>query len=238
MTWWVSVLAGIVAAAFTYLVAQHYRQRGAASDIAWGLGLAFYALASFIEAAVALWGWSVPLYRIYFPMAAALVGLLGLGTLLLLRRPRVSQVATVVTVLLIVLAVLGQFTEALSSTTVVTSGATSLPLSQWGPSLGDKAIPLSNPGRIAGLLLNILGGLALIGGAIASWWQHRARGVLLIGIGALFPFVGGSAGTLFAADTTRILFQLVGIVVMFVGYVYGSRAAAVAREPVPAPTDL
>src|SRR5581483_10576273 len=76
------------------------------------------------------------------------------------------------------------------------------------------------------------GGLALIVGALWSWWRTRRAGVLLIGLGAMLPFAGGSLSDLLHADV-RVLLQLLGIVVMFAGFLQGREVPSRAAVAVP-----
>lgn len=224
----IPALAGLVSAAFAALVARQWFERRKPHQLAWGLGLAFYSIASLVEAYVALRGWTVPLYRLYFPLAAGLVGLLGAGTVFLLRKPLVARAFAGLVAALILVAALGQLTVPLTLDTLVSAEGEARPLTEWGTELGAKAVPFPHPARVASLVLNVAGGLALIVGAIWSWWQTRAPGVLLVGIGALLPFAGGTLSTLGLAQG-RIVLQFAGVAVMFAGYLAGSAAAR--RQP-------
>lgn len=165
-----------------------------------------------MDAWVAASGWNAGLYRAYFVFAAGNVGLLGTGTMCLLRDARWGRVFALLTLVGMTTALFAPWELPIDS---LVQGA--------GTDLGGKAVPFSNPGRVAFLLLNVIGGLALIGGALWSYAQTRRPGLLLIGLGALVPFLGGSASTLGAVDA-RILAQFVGILVMYAGYAWGARA--------------
>lgn len=216
----VSLLAGVVGAAFAAAVAAQWVRARRPYQLAWGLGLAAYGAAALVEAAGIAWGWSEPLYRAYFPLAAANVGLLGLGTILLVAPRRAAAAGVVLVSGLVLVATLGQFLVDIDPVTLATSDPGADPIPRW------------TAARVAFLLLNVAGGLALIGGAFWSWWRTRRAGVLLIGVGALLPFMGGSLSTIFAFDA-RALLQFVGIAVMFVGYLQGreARRPAAAGEP-------
>ena len=221
--WLVPLLAGVVSAAFAAMVWGQFSARGRPHQLAWALGLSAYAAASLIEAYVSQAPWSVALYRAYFPLAGATVGLLGLGTVLLARVNAWTALFAALTGLAVVVALVGPFALPLSDAD----------LGDAGPSLGAKAIPFSNPGRVAFLLLNVVGGLALIGGALWSWWRTRRAGVLLIGLGAILPFAGGSLSDLSGVDL-RVLLQLLGIVVMFAGVLQGREVPSRAAAPTKA----
>lgn len=225
-SWAVPLLAGIVAAVFAAKVWGQWSVRRRPHQLAWATGLTLYALASLVDAYVATDGWSVGVYRLFFAVAASNVGFLGLGTILLARSGRWGGAFAVLVVAGALVAALGQFAVPLDAREPVTIEGETRPLAEWGSDLGAKPIPFPQPARIAFLALNVVGGLALIGGALLSWWQTRRAGVLLIAVGALLPFLGGSLSTLFAVDL-RVLLQLLGISVMFLGYVRGREAAPV-----------
>ncbi len=220
--WLVPALAGAVSAVFASLVWGQFSARRRPFQLAWALGLSAYSAASFIEAYVSGNPWSVALYRAYFPLAAATVGLLGLGSVLLARVNAWTALYAALTGLAVVVALVGPFALPLDSAAFADAG----------PSLGAAPVPFSNPGRVAFLVLNIVGGLALIVGALWSWWRTRRAGVLLIGLGAMLPFAGGSLSDLLHADV-RVLLQLLGIVVMFAGFLQGREVPSRAAVAVP-----
>lgn len=233
--WVFPLLAGLVSALFAARVWGQWSERRRPHQLAWAAGLTMYAAASLVDAYVAESGWSVPLYRAYFTLASANVGFLGLGTVFLTRPGAWGRLFTAFVLAALAVAALGQLAVPLDAATPVTvqhedGTSETRALADWGTEVGAKPIPMPNPGRIAFLLLNVVGGLALIGGALLSWWRTRRAGVLLIGAGAMLPFLGGSMSTLFDVDL-RTLFQFLGIVVMFVGFLRGQEA----RPRAPAP---
>lgn len=224
LAWLVPLVAGAMSVVFAAMVWGQWSARRRPYQLAWALGLTAYAAASFIEAYVTDHDWSVALYRAYFPLAAGTVGLLGLGSVLLARVNVWTALYAALTGLVIVVALMGPFALPLADDTPVNLGTGEHPdvhpLHETGTALGAKAVPLPNPGRLAFLLLNAVGGLALIVGALWSWWRTRRAGVLLIGVGALLPFLGGSLSSLLHLDV-RVALQAVGIVVMFAGFLQG-----------------
>ena len=228
MAWLVPFLAGVIGALFAAKVWGQWSVRRRPHQLAWALGLTMYALATLVDAYVAVAGWNVPVYRAFFALAAGNVGFLGLGTILLSRAGVWTRVFAAFVVGGFALAALGQLAVPLDASMPVTIEGETRPLSAWGSDLGAKPIPFPNPGRIAFLALNIVGGLALIGGALLSWWQTRRVGVLLIGVGAMFPFLGGTLSTMLDVDV-RPLMQFLGIAVMFLGYLRSRETPAAAR---------
>lgn len=225
-SWAVPLLAGLVAGVFAAKVWGQWSVRRRPHQLAWATGLTLYAVATLLDAYVATEGWSVGVYRLFFAVAASNVGFLGLGTVLLARSGAWGRAFALVVVALALVAALGQLAVPLDAQQPVTIEGETRPLAAWGSDLGARPVPFPHPARLAFLSLNVLGGLALIGGALLSWWQTRRAGVLLIAVGALLPFLGGSLSTLFALDL-RVVLQFLGIGVMFLGYVRG-------RESLPA----
>lgn len=221
MAWWVPAAAALVGGLFAAATSTRARSRGAASDVLWAAGLLAYALASVLEARAEVAGWSVLRYRVYFALAPALVGLLGAGTVHLaaqrVGRPDVARGFSFLVLGLLTVAGLGQLAVPLDRLTLVGGPEAARPLVAWGADVGARAIPFPHPARIAFLLVNVVGGLALIVGAAWSGWRDRDRAVLAIGAGALLPFLGGvlsSSGW----PEVRVPLQLVGVVVMYAGY--------------------
>jgi hypothetical protein len=208
IAWVVPFFAGVVAGLFASKVWGQWSVRRRPHQLAWASGLTLYATATLVDAYVAVEGWSIPVYRLFFAVAAANVGLLGLGTILLTRSGHWGRGFAVIVIVGTLVAAMGQFAVPLEG--VALDGTA-------------KHIPFPQPARIAFLVLNIVGGLALIGGAVLSWWQTRQLGVLLIGAGALLPFLGGSLSSIDVIDM-RVLLQFLGIGVMFLGYLRGREA--------------
>lgn len=233
VSWLWPFLAGLVGAVFAAKVWGQWSVRRRPHQLAWGLGLSMYALASLVDAYVLYAGWTIPAYRLFFALAAGNVGFLGLGTVLLARSGAFGRAFAIFVVAAFAVAALAQFAVPLAADTPVAIEGETRPLVAWGTELGAKPIPFPQPARVAFLLLNVVGGLALIGGALLSWWQTRASGVLLIGAGAMLPFLGGSLSTLLDLDV-RPLMQLAGIGVMFAGYLRGREAPPRAAPPAPA----
>ncbi len=202
--WVVSLLAAVVAATFAGFVLPKVAKRKRSSDAAWAVGLILYALASLIEAASGLNGWTPLVYRLYFPLAAGLVGFLGLGTLYLAGDRRLAT---------------GFAGLLLAAFTFMAISAALAPLpaelTVEDPGLG----LITGAPRTTAVIVNIVGGLLLIVGPLIGWLRSGRTniGLPLISLGALLPFTGGSLSSLGIPDA-RVWAQLVGISVMFAGY--------------------
>jgi NADH:ubiquinone oxidoreductase subunit K len=187
---------------FFALVFRQYLQRRRAHQLAWSVGLLFYAVAAAMEAWSEYNGsWDPTVYRIYIVLAASLVGFLGLGSLYLLTRRRLWGDLYLV-FLLVCLGVFfyGTFTTPLETDKLVPG------ITVGGQALGAS---LSFP-RVMSLPFNITGSILLIGGAVVSIWRfakkrefaYRMWANVLIAAGAVLIAAVGSRARL--GDTTGL----------------------------------
>ncbi|MCX6374030.1 MAG: hypothetical protein NTX16_13330, partial [Actinobacteria bacterium] len=87
--WAWAAATAVVGFVFFGLVLRQYLARGKPHQLAWAVGLLFYAVAAAMETWSEYSGrWDPTVYRVYIVLAASLVGFLGLGTLYLLVRER------------------------------------------------------------------------------------------------------------------------------------------------------
>lgn len=213
---------------FFALVFRQYLQRRRAHQLAWSVGLLFYAVAAAMEAWSEYSGsWDPAVYRVYIVLAASLVGFLGLGTLYLLTRRRRWGDAYLA-FLLVCLAVFfyGTFTTTLETDKLepgITVGGQAL-----GPSL-------SFP-RVMSLPFNVTGSILLIGGAVVSVWRFARRGEfayrmwanVLIAMGAILIAMVGSRARL--GDTTGLYpAEMLASAIMLAGFLMAGTLKKGAR---------
>lgn len=202
---------------FAGLVLGQYLRRRRAHQLAWFVGLLFYAVAAAMEA----WSeygdsWDPTVYRIYIVLAASLVGFLGLGSLYLVARRRIWGHAYLA-FLIVCLAVFlyGTFTAQLVTAKL-----------QPGITVGGQALgeSLSFP-RVMSLPFNITGSLLLIGAAVISIWRfarrrefaYRVWANVLIAVGAGLIGAIGSRARL--GDTTGLYpAEMVASAVLLAGF--------------------
>ncbi len=85
----VPALTSVLAAVFTVLLVDQWRDRRHGFQLAWAVGTLCYALGSGAEALAVANGWSEPLYRTWYLAGGILTAAwLGLGTAFLLARTR------------------------------------------------------------------------------------------------------------------------------------------------------
>src|SRR5437867_2858623 len=82
----VSLGATIVSLVFAALVFNQWISRRKPFQFAWSLGLGLYALASFTQFLAEAYGWTASTYKVYYLVAAFLVAVLGIGSVLLVHR--------------------------------------------------------------------------------------------------------------------------------------------------------
>ncbi len=209
----------IVTFAFTAVVFNRYRQRGGLYLLFWAIGLFLYGLGTLSEVILGLTFNAVVLKLWYLTGAMLTAAWLGMGTVhLLVRRANLAQILTGILTAVSLLAAILVFAAPVNSVTYDVARPVS---AQY------KEI-LTRSGLIIFLtiLLNLYGTVTLVGGAIYSaflFWRkkilaNRMYGNILIAAGALSPAMGG---TLLRAGFVDLLYlsELIGAVVMFIGFV-------------------
>jgi len=88
------LLTAIVAAAFTYMLARQYIERKKFHQLLWTFAMLFYAITAFMEFLMNpdILGPSVIAFKVYYILAAPLVGLLGAGVVYLLAGKRKADI--------------------------------------------------------------------------------------------------------------------------------------------------
>ena len=186
-------------------------------------------MASLVVALGAMKGWTSAEFRVYWTFGAVLnVPFLAQGELDLLVRSAVAR-----WILYVVLA----FVTAYTIARVRTAGIDTSALEERLPS-GKEVFGDGTPAHRLPQLISIPAYLVLLGGAVWSAWKMRGRselrdrfwGTVLIAVGATVIAGFGSA---FAALGLLVPFSvalLVGISVMFWGFLRASRPRAPTRS--------
>ncbi len=188
---------------FAISVFRQYSKRRKIHQFIWGTGLLIFSFTTLFEFISEIYGWNIPMYRAYYVLIASLVAILGLGTVYLFNR-RAGRYLTlyfaVVTTVLIILTLNAQVdTEKLKERTV-----------------GGSAMPANV--RIISPFLTIPGSIALIGGALYSWYVARRNYNLFIAIGALLVASGGGLSR-FGMEWALYMLELLGVAVMYIGFI-------------------
>ncbi|HYM51009.1 MAG TPA: hypothetical protein VET65_10635 [Candidatus Limnocylindrales bacterium] len=231
--------ATLISAAFAATLWARYRARPRPYLLAWAVALALYAIAALTEVMGVVLGWNPLLFRTYYFFGGiVLVGVLALGTVLLLF-PRLGR-ATLA--LLIVLAGAGLIGVAGANLqTGLLEAANRLHQVPSLNTIGPERSLFNVLAIAMAVIINIVGTLTLIGGALWSAYALWRRGLpsnrlwanVLIAAGA-FVVAGASSLTRLGFYELFYVGQAVGVLVMFGGFLTAERAPGRARQPVPA----
>jgi hypothetical protein len=223
--WIIPAIAVAAAAAFATAVLLQYAQRHKPYQLAWGIALSMFALASLALTLGVAVGWSPATFKLYYLFGAILnVPWLALGTVLLLGRPTAARVY---------LGCLVAFSVASLALVVLAPVASSDVAGVLVPE-GRRFLPLAV--RLLAVAGNVVGTLVVTGGAVASGLALRHRrelrprfeGNLLIALGVGFAAGGGVFA--FLDQSGKLGAGLaVGACVMYLGF---WRASTPVRAPV------
>ena len=225
MHWLLPGVAAAASAAFAVAVLRRYAARRRPYQLAWGIALSMFTVASLALTAGVVAGWSPVSFKLYYLFGAVLnVPWLALGTVELLAGPAARRAY---------LAALAAFTL-VSVALVALARVTAADLAGRLLPEGKEFLPVAV--RVLAVVGNTVGTLVVVGGAVASGLAMRSRrdlrprfeGTLLIALGVLLAASGGVLAFLASSDKLA-LGLAVWASVMFLGF---RRASAPARPPV------
>jgi len=214
----IPLVSSILSFVFAGLVFRRYARRRGPYLLLWGIGMTFYGIGGFCEAAYGLWGWNPLVFRLWYLFGAILVAAwLGQGTVYLLARRRWANGLMIALAIGSLYAAFRVFSAELDPS-LMTSGL------HTASELSGHAIV--TPG-VRGLtpIFNLYGTVTLVGGALYSAWifwrkrilLHRVLGNLMIAAGALLPAFGG-AFSRFGVSGVLYLSELLGAILLFLGF--------------------
>lgn len=229
---YIPFLSTLVSFAFAVAVLNRYRVRKGTHLLLWGIGLILYGLGTLSEVILGFTFNALVLKIWYLSGAMLTAAWLGQGTIFLLVRR--SGVATGLAVFLVVLS-LASLVLILAAP--VSGAAAAYDVSQ--PISGQYKEILSRNGAIIALtiFLNLYGTVGLVGGALYSaylFWRkrvlaYRMWGNFLIAAGALMPAMAGSFIKAGLVDWLY-LSELIGVVLMYIGFLWATARPQVAGE--------
>jgi hypothetical protein len=223
---YVPLITCIVSLIFAIVVLDQFLARRKPYQLLWAIGLFMYSLSTFTE----FW-WNVHshvdiLYRLWYLVGAILVAAyMGQGTLYLLMRWRTANIIMVVLGAATLYATIRIFTLNLDI-----SGLTKL--------TGVGVFP-TDIRAVATPIFNTFGTFALVGGALYSayiFWRkrilgHRVAANILIALGALLPAAGGIHISTQGDINLFFIFELAGVIIMFIGFLRTREVFGVYRFP-------
>jgi len=230
-------LSTLVTFAFAAAVFARYLKRRGLHLLLWTIGLLCYGIGTLSEVILGF-AFSGLFLRLWYLSGAMLTAAwLGQGSIHLLVRKRsvaltLTGILTAVSLLAATLILFAPLTPAAASYNVALAIS-----SQYKDILTRGGLTV-----LLTILLNIYGTLTLVGGAIYSaviFWRKRVLfnrmiGNVLIAAGALAPAMAGSFVKLGLPDLLY-LSELIGVVLMFIGFVQATTVPV--RETIPAPAN-
>lgn len=197
------LLTTLVSLFFTISVFRQYSKRRKIYQFIWGTGLLIFSVTTLFEFISEIYGWSIPMYRAYYILIASLVAILGLGTVYLFNK-RAGRYLTL------------YFAVVITSLIILTLNARVDTGKLQERLVGGSAMPAGV--RIISPFLTIPGSIALIGGALYSWYITRKNYNLFIAIGASLV-AGGGGLSRFGAEWALYILELLGVSVMYIGFI-------------------
>ena len=231
-----AVAATAISAAFALTLFAQYRAKPRPYLLAWSVALAVYAVAALTEVIGAAAGWDPFLFRLYYFFGGiTVVGILALGTIYLLA-PQFGRAALWILVVLAGIGLAGIVGASLQPGLLDTHQVPSADTIQLERGAFNVVAILM------AAVLNIVGSVILIGGALWSAYSAWRRGGaqsrlvanILIAAGA---FIVAGASTLFRVFHVYELFyvgQAIGVLVMFGGFLAAQRAPRTSANLNPA----
>ncbi len=223
-------LSSTISFIFAFFVLRRWWFGRRTYSLFWGIGMLFYAIGGAMEALYGFFGWHPLVFRLWYLFGAILVAAwLGQGTMFLLVRKRWAYWLFYILLAASIYAAYKVFTAELDPALMISG------------ELSGHAIV--TPGvRILTPFFNLYGVITLVGGAIYSAWIfwrkrvliHRVAGNIFIAVGALMPAFGGGLQR-FGVPYILYLSELLGAVLMFIGFLYATQAIAyglrASRQP-------
>jgi len=220
----IPLASSIVSVGFAVTVLDQFFARRKPYQLIWAIGLFMYFISTGSEFWVETWGLNETIYRLWYLFGAIFVAAyLGMGTLYLLVPRRIAHIIMAILLVASFYAVFRVFTASLDLSTLQYLSGRAMP----------QGVRLMTP------FFNTFGTVALVGGAIYSAWvfwrrrfmPHRVISNTLIAVGAILPAVGGTHMRLGGSLTTFYLLELVGVIIIFVGFLRSREIFGLYRFP-------
>ncbi|MGH9863445.1 MAG: hypothetical protein ACRD35_08485 [Candidatus Acidiferrales bacterium] len=225
---YIPIATTVFATFFAVVVFRRYREKGKGAHLAWWAGgMLVFAVGTFTEAFVTLFGWNEAIFRAWYISGALLGGApLAQGTVYLLLPRRTADRLTVALVTMVVVASIFILLTPLNYELV----------EPWR--LSGKVIVWSWA-RLFSPFINLYALFFLVGGAALSAYRfsksqatyHRFVGNVFIAVGGLLPGIGGTF-TRFGYTEVLYVTELLGLLAIYAGYRWNISPRAVLA---PAP---
>lgn len=209
---------------FALIVLDQFFARRKPYQLIWTIGLFMYFISTGTEFWAGTWGLNQVIYRLWYLFGAVFVAAyLGMGTLYLLIPRRTAHIVMAILLVASCYATLRVFTASIDLSNLHSLSGVAMP----------QGVRLMTP------FFNTFGTVALVGGAIYSAWvfwrrrvmPHRVISNILIAVGAILPAFGGLHIRLGGTLQLFYLFELLGIILIFIGFLRSREVFGVYRFP-------
>lgn len=219
---YIPIATTILCAFFAPVVFRRWQHRKPAPHLFWwALGIAMYGVGTFTESFTTLFGWNEFVFRSWYISGALLGGApLAQGTVYLMYSRRIANRMTMALMVVITVAATVVILSPIDASAVEAHRLTGRVM-EW------RGARLFSP------FINTYAAIFLIGGAVASAWRfrkdpsarHRFIGNCYIALGALLPGIGGVATRIGHTEVLYVM-ELIGIILIWIGYTYNVRPGA------------
>lgn len=222
---YIPILTTLIAIPFAYHIYQRYGHKGEGAHLLWwAAGVFVYGVGTFTEAFVSVFGWREGIFRAWYISGALLGGApLAQGTVYLLLKRKTAHRLTAVLLPVITIAAVCVLLSPIDYTMVQAHRLSGRVLAWYW-------VRLFSP------FINTYAFVFLVGGALFSAYRfrksratrHRFVGNVFIAIGAILPGIGGSF-TRFGYTEVLYVTELIGLVLIYIGYRFATSKSALPR---------
>jgi glucan phosphoethanolaminetransferase (alkaline phosphatase superfamily) len=220
----VPLVSSIVSLIFAVIVLDQFFARRKPYQLVWAIGLLMYFISTGTEFWTQAWGLNEIVYRLWYLIGAVFVAAyLGMGTIYLLARRRVAHIIMGILLAASFYAIFAVFTADIDLSTLHHLSGVAMP----------QGVRDMTP------YFNIFGTVALVGGALYSAWvywrrrlmPHRVLSNILIAVGVILPAFGGVHIRFGGTIQLFYLFELLGIIIIFIGFLRSREIFGLYRIP-------
>ncbi len=174
------------------------------SYLFWGIGVALVGFTVLQESIIYFNYWSEIFIQLYVFLIAILVGILSIGSILMLKSNKIKYIWIVYIAIIGIITLLYSFTLPIPKSIVVN-----------GIIINNVVLPIQDV--IASSLLTIPAAFALIILALKSFLKTKNYSILLIALGVIVITI---AGTLYIINFPVLLYyaEFIGILILFFGF--------------------
>ena len=251
------LIAAAVSTVFAFLLLRQYGKKRKIQQLAWGVSMAMFAVASFVVMYGTSQGWDATSYRVFYLFGAMLnVPWLALGSVALFNKRELTMVALVI---VLVISIFGFFKvvsshpcEAITGPSGAKTCVAATNVSAENRIFGRNNIPSGSDVwhkdssvRALAIWYSTIAYVIVVGISVLSSRprkgvvppKERVRANLLISVGVTIVAIGSTALVRYGRGAAFSITLAIGVTVMFVGFLLASRAPRHrVEEPGDSPT--